>query len=112
MACCSKIRISSHGKVKEMYPFVLGIYEKMDTKDSQNIFVKSDLPEEMFLIQPKTTEWVWGHTWVVSQSDEATRGYIRSTGYLAFPNMAGRWMVYYKNMKTWDSDYTLRAFCI
>ena len=112
MACCSKIRISSHRKVKEMYPFVLGIYEKMDTKDSQNIFVNSDPPEEMFLIQLKTTETVWGHTWGVSQSDEATWGFIISTGYLACPSMAGRWTVYDNSIKTWVSDYTLRVFCI
>ena len=69
-ACCGQIRISSYGKVETMYLFILGEYKQIETKYPQNSFVKVGQPK-MFLIQPETTETVWGYTWGVSPSPEA-----------------------------------------
>ena len=52
IACCERIKISSEGKTKDMYPFVLGNYKQK--KQNTNSFIKIGQPE-MFLIQPKTT---------------------------------------------------------
>ena len=109
-ACCGQIQISSQGIVEEIYPFILGNYRQIETKYNRNTFVKKGLPK-MFLIQPATTPYVWGHTWGVSRSADGKWGYIRSSGFSPCPDMAGKWKVFDKNTKSWVIDRTLLMEC-
>ena len=108
--CCGRIQISSYGLVEEMYPFILGNYEQIETNHQQITFVKTG-PPKMFLIQPETTEHVWGYTWGVSRSAKAKWGYIKSSSISPCPTMAGRWKVYDQNIKRWVMDKTLLVEC-
>ena len=108
IACCERIKISSQGKTKEMYPFVLGDYKQY--KQNINSFIKIGQPE-MFLIQPETTGYTWAYTWGVSSSMKAKWGYVRSVRAQPCPTWAGGWMMYDKNTKTFVVDETLKVEC-
>ena len=108
--CCGQVIISSYAEVREMYPFILGIYKQRETQHPVNLFMKSGT-SEIFLIQPETTNLVWGYTWGVSRSPEAKWGYIRSTSSAACPTMAGKWKVFDNSRKRWVMDQTLRVEC-
>ena len=93
--CCDHIRISSEGKVRAMYPHILGDYQYYDPL----YYIKPGSTKPLYLTQPKATGHVWGYTWGVTLSLEARWGYIRS-GYSApCPTMAGQWKVYDKVSK-------------
>ena len=108
--CCGQLIISSYGEVREMYPFILGIYKQRETQHPANLFLKTGTPA-MFLIQPETTNLVWGYTWGVSRSPEAKWGYIRSASNAVCPTMAGKWKVFDKNSQRWVMDQTLKVEC-
>jgi hypothetical protein len=52
--CCGHIKISSSGRVREMYPFILGDYKQIESKSPQTIYVKP-AKKPMFLTQPENT---------------------------------------------------------
>ena len=108
IACCEIISISSQGKTKEMYPFILGEYKQ--NKENLNSFVKIELPK-LFLMQPETISNTWAYTWGVSRSTDVRWGYIRSARAKPCPTWAGSWMVYDRNLRAFVVDKTLQVAC-
>ena len=105
-ACCGHIKISSEGKVRAMYPHILGDYKHVES----SYYVKPG-PKPLFLTKPEPTELVLGYTWGVSQAAEAKWGYIRSGYTSPCPTMEGQWKFFDRNTKRWEVDTTLQVLC-
>ena len=110
ITCCNKMRISSEGRVREMYPHVLGEYQRMENQSGRTSYSKAG-SLEMFLTQPETAELGKWYAWGVTGSPGATWGYLRSTRLPLCPARAGPWKMFDRNTKRWVLDHTLQVVC-
>ena len=110
ITCCNKMRISSEGRVREMYPHVLGEYIMMKNTSGRTSYSKAG-SLEMFLTQPETAELGKWYAWGVTGSPGATWGYLRSTRLPLCPARAGPWKMFDRNTKRWVLDHTLQVVC-
>ena len=105
--CCKSIKISSSGRTRHLYPFILGDYKITERKSNTPIYNKQDL----FLFKPARESSLHSYSWGVSRSPLARWGYIRSSLAGGCPDMGGRWKVYDGKMNRWAKDITLVVKC-
>ena len=110
ISCCKSLKISSRGKTKKLYAFLLGEYNLVAGTHTKPIYKKTGLMH-LYLFQPVPSRAGVVYSWGVSHTPEARWGYVRSGRAAACPGMAGQWKVYDENSKRWTRDMTLFVKC-
>ena len=108
--CCSSLKITSKGRTKLLYRFLLGEYRLVSGKNTKAMYKKRG-QNQLYISRPKSHSARLLYSWGVSHTPEAKWGYIRSGKTAPCPDMAGEWMVYLRSSKRWTRDTTLSVKC-